>query len=913
MNLQMNLSGVFPRSWSWMVVAALLALPRVVHAVDDEWPQYGHDRALTGRTALKGDIENPREAWSVSLSGKQLELEVQPSIGEYSTKLDDAPFGVKQRSTAVAGAELVDDKMESTPNLVDRNDERWASILPGKKKLQRITWSQTGLTAANCRLQLFSYEEGYDRPKLEWESDPVDTVMSPLCVVYDIDHDGVQEICVTLHFRVLVFEGTTGRKETELQFHSARSYGWFGLANVDDDEPMELVVLADFQSHFDVLDYRPDLPEAERLSVKWRRDLELDIGQRQKWPQIGPRPIVDVMGDERPEIVLNLFNDHGDEQWHVVVLDASSGAVLRDLSARYTVGTADVDADGKDEVLCASTAGALVPRFGEAQIIQLKDGEQILWSKSSASFGLADLPKIGPIWASGAADGLKRALISERDPTPAFLVVARDSIDDTHTTVSAIRLDENHQEVLLWQVSGLPTSCETLSIAKSEKGVVAGLRVTLSQSSTLTAVGRNASASIVSCLPLGTLPFAPIAARLTKGGPVDIVAQGAAESVFCIRAPQFGNPSPEIRWQRPGHGIGDSCNPGTTLAVDLDDDGASEIVCADEAPNGSAVLKALHGTGEQYWQHNFDRIGGEITRSNNSGGLLYWWPGHFLDDHKFDLFVNTRRSLMHSDEGYLLKGATGEQVWNKRHASVEGKFHWGFGGAPVAVADVVKNGCDQIVSLYPVCFWVGDGASGEILVAQEYATRTLLRAWAAYGEPVVYDFVGDEHPEILLDSPYILAMLDQNGVPLWQGRAKAANPTEENSDETTTIRHAVLDFNGDGQMEIASGGYRDGVRAIDPKNGTVLWTLATPTPMRKCAAADINGDGGDELLFVAGSKLIAVTGDLKSGRTLWTWQGPADLSLPAIADVDGDGKAEIVVQSQDGTVHCIDGDTLKKT
>ncbi len=98
------------------------------------------------------------------------------------------------------------------------------------------------------------------------------------------------------------------------------------------------------------------------------------------------------------------------------------------------------------------------------------------------------------------------------------------------------------------------------------------------------------------------------------------------------------------------------------------------------------------------------------------------------------------------------------------------------------------------------------------------------------------------------------------------------------------------------------------MRAIDPRTGKVLWSLAAPAPTgARVTAANIDGRPGDEILYPSGNVLVAVTGNRKAGRILWTWTGPAPLSLPAIADVDGDGLAEIVVQDANGTVHCLDG------
>src|SRR5439155_2432698 len=114
--------------------------------------------------------------------------------------------------------------------------------------------------------------------------------------------------------------------------------------------------------------------------------------------------------------------------------------------------------------------------------------------------------------------------------------------------------------------------------------------------------------------------------------------------------------------------------------------------------------------------------------------------------------------------------------------------------------------------------------------------------------PMVYAFTGQRHPEVLLDSQYILALLDTNGAPLWHGLGRADYPTaanEGNVGQTTTVKHALIDFAGDGHFEIASAGYSDGVRAIDPRSGKLLWSLPAPAPTcHRVVAADIDGHLG---------------------------------------------------------------------
>ncbi len=896
----MTLRALSPKTALVAAIVAGIIGPAALS--DDEWPRYAHDGALTGRTPLRGDIVAPRVAWSVSVAGTALEVELRPVGGRHRLEIDGGKTETP-RSIRLPAAPLRDiDGSGTLRPAPETYHERWAKVLPDVGGLQRTRWDQTWTTAPICHLELWANDGGAESPRLVWRSAPEGTVFMPLCVVHDIDADGTQEICVALHYRVMLYEATTGRKESELRFHSSRSYGWFGLADVDADGLMEMVVLSDFQSHLDVIDIDPTRPEADRLSVKWRRDIETRIEMREKWPQIGPRPLADVDGDGDPEIVINLHNDSGDGEWHVVVIDAASGKMVLDLPRRYTHGNADVDGDGAAEIFCVDSSGVRVSTRGRAEIIGMREGRgEVEWSRDGVSFALADLPALGALWSTGATAGMRHVLLTDERSRPAFLAVSADS-------VTALRHDGERIDTI-WQVSGFDGAVEAAGLESREGGVAALVRVRMPPRSTATLEGQGAAPVIVSSAPLGTASFMPIAARLERNGPVHVIVEGAGESIVAIRPPP-GDGASEIVWQRRGRGMGDGSRPGGVLAVDLDGDGANEVVAASESPEGAAALVAFTGDGATRWRRVFDGMPG-ARPVHNVGGLTAWWPGRLRSPDSVDLFVNTRRGLMHSDVGNLVDGRTGEVVWSRERASAPGQFTWGYAGVPLGIADVLGDAREELVNLFPVCFWVADGATGELVAAVELASRKSLPAWAAYGEPIVHDVDGDGKVEVLLDSVYILALLDREGRPIWHGKRRADYPTgsdDDNVGETTATKHALLDLDADGRLEIASAGYRDGVRAIDARDGTVLWSLDAPKPTgHKCSAADIDGRDGDELIYVARNTLVVVTGDRRSGRILWTWDAPATLSLPAIADLDGDGRAEIAVQSADGTVYVLDG------
>ncbi|MCH2202153.1 MAG: hypothetical protein MK102_09290 [Fuerstiella sp.] len=878
-------------------------------ASDDAWPRYAHDAALTGRTPLKGDIRTPRESWSMSLTGIQLDVELSATDGEHVVPLHN---GLNQltgpRKSTFTSPRRMD--ITGTGRLVPVTEtpaSRWGRILPHVKGIQNVRWNHSETTERICQLELIAWDMGVDEPRTVWQSKPEDTIFAPLMVIEDIDHDGVDEICIATHYRVMVYEGTTGRKETDLRYHTGRNYGWFGLVDVDLDGQQELVMLADFQSHFEVLDYDSLKPEEDRLSVRWKRDIELQIDRRATWPQIGPRPVVNVAGDARPEIVVNLYNEDHDGQWHTQIIDAATGRILLDLPNRYVQGSADVDGDLTSDLFCMVSRGCFVPEFGQVEIIDVDGGDShVLWSRMNSGFAAANQTEMEPTWATGASDGLRHVLLTCQDSRQTFVVVSRDPT----SSISAIRTDTNDQFRTLWHVTGFATPPNPIALTTSGDSVTALVGVNLDKNQQVLLAGNNANATVVTRRPLGAGPLAPIAARPQPAGLMNIYVEGPGENIFSIAPPTSENMAPRILWQRPGRGMGNNFSNGAILAADLDNDHSVEIVCAGRDSSGAAELVAYRSDGEVYWRHVYSETQGSRPK-HNAGALTWWWAGRFRSSEQVDLFVNTRRGLMNSEVGHLLDGRTGGQIWKKEKALLPNVFQWGYGGFPLAVADMTGNRRDELVNLYPVCYWMADGKTGQLIAGQDLASQEVVPAWAAYGEPTVWDFDGDGNKEVLLDSVYILALLDSSGTTIWHDRERHSDTIDRNTDasgETTKTRHALVDFDGDGRMEIASAGYRDGVRAIDPRNGSVLWSVDAPNPTRsKSAAANIDGIGGDELIYTAGKSLVVVSGDRNAGRILWTWDGPAELSLPAIADVDNDGKAEIVFQSARGIIHCIDG------
>ncbi len=72
--------------WLLFIFAATM-LAAGVRATAEDWPRYGHDPALTGRSPIRGDVDAPHVAWTCSLAGRELLIELVPAGGEHRLRL----------------------------------------------------------------------------------------------------------------------------------------------------------------------------------------------------------------------------------------------------------------------------------------------------------------------------------------------------------------------------------------------------------------------------------------------------------------------------------------------------------------------------------------------------------------------------------------------------------------------------------------------------------------------------------------------------------------------------------------------------------------------------------------------------------------------------------------------------------
>ena len=284
----------------------------------------------------------------------------------------------------------------------------------------------------------------------------------------------------------------------------------------------------------------------------------------------------------------------------------------------------------------------------------------------------------------------------------------------------------------------------------------------------------------VSSRRLALSPGTVVVAR-PKGAAPTLLVQGYGEELVAFAAPAQGQPAVEVRrWK----GRGQSTNwPGQMLGpvlADLTGDGRRQCLYATAAPDGGARLVAEELDGREAWHHDFPRFPGDAPVWN-IGGLILWQAGFFTDPARQDVIVTLRRSIMHSDETYLLSGRDGHEIWHRDHQL----YDRGAGGQPFAIADYDADGLDEACSLYPDLFYILEGADG-----QDYLTPKQGPYW---GQPIAGDWESTGRPTVFFatERASLTGLYRINGSLAWL----------DAQDKRPSSLAAFGDLDGDGQLE----------------------------------------------------------------------------------------------------------------
>jgi hypothetical protein len=320
--------------------------------VHGEWPTFRHDKSLGGRAEGTGHITKPKIAWKHFVGRMEATLLVQPASGatqlavsaeERPGQAEDAAWQRRwfpARPEAPIAGRLQVVSVDATTT--------YADVLPESLGWERIEFaSGFNIPTVNGQWQdgpgtCSAWKDG--RWQQMWRTENVPMCFAPYPIVGDFDADGRLEVAILPWNDLRIYDAATGKLKERCPFTHGRSYGFFGVYDLNGDGKKEFLVMADFCKHVDVLGYRNG-----KLAVLWQQDIEPDITNPQKILRVIPRPAADLDGDGAMEIVLNLFNASGDNRWHAVIRDGMTGKIKADLADEIVQGAADLDGDRRDE------------------------------------------------------------------------------------------------------------------------------------------------------------------------------------------------------------------------------------------------------------------------------------------------------------------------------------------------------------------------------------------------------------------------------------------------------------------------------------------------------------------------------------------------------------------------------------
>lgn len=909
-------------------------------SLDGSWLQVRRDRKLTGRSPLIGDITCPQVLWaydtadarrtwfSVNPDSTNAQLTL-PTVGSGSNGDPELDFEIRGYEIDLDG-----DGSQLVNPLDSDSGARIGDFLPALAGFERISCQPDvlGLTPdpdepVPCYLQ--NRSNGVWGSPL-WVSDPISGMIDSNAyrgtpIVGDFDDDGDMEVAVKGWYYISILDLNTGVVEKVGTFRdpnaggeaSGRAYGWWGAINIDNDPKLEIVILGDFEQFISLFGWVNG--ELEEI---WDYEIEAGVNNPTAKHDTGVAPVADVDGDGLPEIVTSIYNETGDQRWHVMGFDGASGAKEIDLVDQYLTGLEDLDGDGVAELFVSARTNPSLPDYGDISILSFDGGVQsTIWSAQNKGFVSADIPgfpdsvhrltqipRLSLFYRSGWTTG-----------RPVFLT-KEDGGNGIDVVLHVLQFDQG-QVTEIASLNGPWLSLVSLPSMAPQNGIL--FRAYTQDPAEGPVSLTNLSGNIESYRRVDHTDGAPrtgagllggtVIGPLSAGASPTLVTQGFGEQLIALRIDDGLAPS-EL-WRESGRGmitLNESAPYENILLADVLGTGDLAVISARKGSDGLGEVSALDSQGAELWNASFN-VPGDLPPWNE-GGVTNWTAGHFRSNQYEDVIAHIRISTEGSSSLHLLNGQTGVTEWVQTvGATCDGVVIGGAGGMHMPVFDWDADGLDEMLAM-DAGIAVYNGDQAEILlfkITHQYCPPYVFAE--PFGERatgVVADFLNNGTEQFLYGAnPATLGVLDFNANVLWN------TPIYDGLNLYSL--QGIGDLDGIGGLEIVSVGHDDPgkeIYAVDAATGAERWTLAMPEfceleRFSHVAMGDIDGDGRDEALFNDCNFLYAI-GENNAGQGEILWRAKfldnrydADLGEVVIADVDGSGRPQILINTSSGYLY----------
>jgi hypothetical protein len=220
---------------------------------------------------------------------------------------------------------------------------------------------------------LLAFDAPGAAPVQQWRYDFSEYTCFPGFLQSDIDGDGIQELVLQTHSRMWYLDAVTGAlkhfAKWDVSPANVRSYGLTRFLDLNADGHDDFLCIANFAQHHEVL-----LNEGGAMVKAWHYGWQESVTTGKVATTWAEPPQADVDGDGKLEIVLSMYNSENENAWLTRVYDALDGTLKYRFPGVIAVRTADLDGDGRAEILGNVSADPTKNTLDGAQILSVKDG-----------------------------------------------------------------------------------------------------------------------------------------------------------------------------------------------------------------------------------------------------------------------------------------------------------------------------------------------------------------------------------------------------------------------------------------------------------------------------------------------------------------------------------------------------------